>query len=42
MAPFDLWASLGSVGGFLAYLTIGFTFEPPVKTAGRVAAERQT
>lgn len=34
MAPFDLWASLGSVGGFLAYLTIGFTFGFVLESAG--------
>lgn len=33
MAPFDLWA-LGTVGGFLAYLAIGFTFGFVLESAG--------
>jgi rhodanese-related sulfurtransferase len=34
MAPFDLWATLGPVGGFLAYLAIGFAFGFVLESAG--------
>jgi rhodanese-related sulfurtransferase len=34
MAPFDLWASLGPVGGFLVYLAIGFAFGFVLESAG--------
>lgn len=34
MAPFDLWQTLGPVGGFLAYLAIGFAFGFVLESAG--------
>lgn len=34
MAPYDLWQLFGSVGGFVAYLLIGFTFGFILESAG--------